>query len=162
MADVRYACADDGNFGACRVAAKVHRPGILVVIGLDWHLLRLDAAALKAFIEFFTPIRAELTVLVDNWREDFVTELNYAAEASNAETFSSAILETPLANAVFVLKVLNDLTKSMDPTTEWVNGERLELNTGPDVAKRCSLALNPYLTMLLQFVCSMQIHTLGV
>ena len=34
-------------------------------------------------------------------------------------------------------------------TTEWVDGTRLDLDASPDVPRLCGVAINAYLTMLL-------------
>lgn len=57
--------------------------------------------------------------------------------------------KTPLAGAVFAPPIVKSASARRVLTTEWVIGERLELSPAADVDKLCSLAMNTYLTMLL-------------
>lgn len=77
-------------------------------------------------------------------------ELDYRLEAANAERFNERIAATPLAAAVFAPAVLPALSTKSVLTTAWVVGERLERSGQADVAALCSVAMNTYLTMLLE------------
>lgn len=57
---------------------------------------------------------------------------------------------TPLAGAVCAPPVVEALTTKKVLTTEWILGTRLELSSAADVTKLCSVAMNTYLTMLLE------------
>tara|TARA_B110000305_G_scaffold82878_2_gene93266 strand:- start:188 stop:412 length:225 start_codon:yes stop_codon:yes gene_type:complete len=57
--------------------------------------------------------------------------------------------QSPLNNVVFAPDVVEHLTTSNILTTQWIDGERLDKYEGEDVSKFCSVAMNCYLTMLL-------------
>jgi len=132
------------------VAVKVQRPGMLEVIALDLHLLRLGAEPIKRILTLTSPLNTDIVGLIDAWGLGFVGELNYVQEAANAEQFESAIAKTPLAGVVCVPPVVNECTTTKVLTTEWIVGERLEQSTASDVTYLCSVAMNSYLTMLLE------------
>merc|ERR1719473_1852578 len=52
-------------------------------------------------------------------------------------------------NAVTAPKVVSELSGSRVIVTEWVDGTRLDTSASPDVPRLCGVALNAYLTMLL-------------
>ena len=51
--------------------------------------------------------------------------------------------------AVTSPSVVRELSTSCLLTTEWVDGTRLDLDASPDVPRLCGVAINAYLTMLL-------------
>ena len=75
--------------------------------------------------------------------------MDYRREAANAERFTESIAKTTLAGAVFAPPVVNAASGQRVLTTEWVVGERLERSPAADVSTLCSVAMNTYLTMLL-------------
>ena len=81
--------------------------------------------------------------------QGFVAELDYGAEAANAESFNDDIADGPLAGAVFAPKVVREASSRRVLTTEWVDGERLDRAQADDVASLCSLAMNCYMEMML-------------
>ncbi len=139
-----------------KVAVKVQRPGVAETIALDLHLLRLGAGPLKALFQANT----DLVGLVDTWGVRFVDELDYVREAGHAVDFSRAIAETPLSGAVFAPEPLEHLTSRKVLTTTWVEGQRLdyvadataegELRRKRRVSQLCGVAMNSYLTMMLE------------
>lgn len=128
------------------VAIKVQRPDIMNQIALDMHLLREVAPIAKAAFNLNT----DIVGTVDTWGAGFVDELDYMQEARNAETFTETIQTTPLTDVVFAPPVVNELSTRKVLTTEWVDGERLDKSAQADVTILCSIAMNTYLTMMLE------------
>jgi len=136
------------------VAVKIQRPGILAEIALDLYILRL-----------LTPIQTVLQnaangvptdqedidtaiVLVDEWGRGFVAETDYRLEAQNTMEFQEAMTKRNL-DAVCAPTVVEELVRDKVLVTEWVDGTRLDLDASPDVPRLCGVAINAYLTMLL-------------
>jgi len=133
------------------VAVKVQRPGMEEVVALDLFLLRSGAPTMKWILGLtFGALNTDLVGLVDVWGEGFVGELDYVEEARNATEFNVKIKETQLGLTVCAPTVVDEYTSGKVLVTEWIDGERLELSKGKDVTKLCSVAMNTYLTMLLQ------------
>jgi len=128
------------------VALKVQRPDIMKQIALDMHLLRELAPIVKRTFN----LNSDTVGTVDAWGAGFVDELDYIAEAENAEYFTESIQATPLAGVVFAPPIVDDLTTGRVLTTEWVDGQRLDKSTNDDVTILCSIAMNTYLTMMLE------------
>ncbi|GAX12709.1 hypothetical protein FisN_15Hh188 [Fistulifera solaris] len=128
------------------VAIKVQRPDITEQIALDMYLVRNFATIAKSFFNLNT----DTVGTVDAWGVGFVDELDYMEEARNAEFFSSKIAETPLREVVFAPTVVDSLSTRCVLVSEWVDGERLDRSTSEDVSVLCSIAMNTYLTMLLE------------
>lgn len=136
------------------VAVKVQRPGILAEIALDLHVLRI-----------LTPIQTKLQnavngakttqddidtaiLLVDEWGRGFVAETDYRLEAQNTIAFEAAMRKRGL-DAVTAPQVVQELVRDTVLVTEWVQGTRLDRDASPDVPRLCGVAINAYLTMLL-------------
>jgi hypothetical protein len=136
------------------VAVKVQRPGILAEIALDLHVLRI-----------LTPIQTKLQnaingakttqddidtaiLLVDEWGRGFVAETDYRLEAQNTMAFGAAMRKRGL-DAVMAPEVVEELVRDTVLVTEWVVGTRLDRDASPDVPRLCGVAINAYLTMLL-------------
>mmetsp|Transcript_128426 Transcript_128426/g.256517 ORF Transcript_128426/g.256517 Transcript_128426/m.256517 type:complete len:749 (-) Transcript_128426:350-2596(-) len=133
------------------VAVKVQRPGMEELIALDLHILRSSSGPLLQVLSIIAAFtRQDLVGLIDAWGAGFVDELNYLDEAANADTFIEFMNQTPLKGAVCAPTVLPELSTKKVLTTEWVVGTRLEESNGPDVTTLCSVAMNTYLTMLLE------------
>jgi len=128
------------------VAVKVQRPNIMNQIALDMHLIRDVAPFLKRTFNLNT----DIVGVVDTWGAGFVDELDYIEEAINAKTFMESIQRTPLSGVVFSPPVVDELTTRKVLTTEWVVGERLDKSAKEDVTILCSIAMNTYLTMMLE------------
>lgn len=130
------------------VAVKVLRPTVREVIATDMFLLRSTAVAVKRYI---TWINTDLVALADELATTFIRELDYLAEASNAERFLEGIKTTALADAVTAPLPLRHLTTGRVLTTEWVEGQRLDAIDSPaERTRMCSVALAAYLMMLLE------------
>ena len=136
------------------MAVKVQRPGILGEIALDLYVLRL-----------LTPIQTQLqnavnrqpttpediataVSLVDEWGRGFVAETDYRLEAQNTIQFEEFMQKREL-NAVCAPAVVEELVRDKVMVTEWVEGTRLDRDASPDVPRLCGVAINAYLTMLL-------------
>jgi len=133
------------------VAVKVQRPGMEEVVALDLYLLKLGAGPARQLLSGSqSGLNSDLAGLIDEWGKGFVEELDYRKEAKNAQQFQAAIERTPLAGAVFAPTVVESCSSQKVLTTEWVDGERLEQSQAEDVTKLCSVAMNTYLTMLLE------------
>lgn len=128
------------------VAIKVQRPDIMNQIALDMHLLREVAPIVKGLFDLNT----DLVGVVDAWGAGFVDELDYLQEAENADEFNTLIQTTPLKDVVFAPTVTNDYSTEKVLMTEWVDGERLDKSAKEDVTILCSIAMNTYLTMMLE------------
>ncbi|KAG7340844.1 ABC1 family-domain containing protein [Nitzschia inconspicua] len=137
---------DDDDGTTIEVAIKVQRPDISTQIALDMHLLREAAKPAKRWFNLNT----DTVGTVDAWGSGFVDELDYLQEARNAEYFREAILETPLKDVVFAPRVIDEFSTSKVLVTEWIDGERLDRSAKEDVTILCSIAMNTYLTMLLE------------
>ena len=136
------------------VAVKVQRPGILAEIALDLHILRvltpLQTIAQNAANGVATSqedIDTAIT-LVDEWGRGFVAETLYPLEATNTINFEAAMRNRGL-EAVCAPQVVTELVRDRLLVTEWVEGTRLDRDASPDVPRLCGVAINAYLTMLL-------------
>lgn len=138
--------SDDDDGIEKDVAVKVQRPNIMNQIALDMHLIREVSPFLKRTFNLNT----DFVGVVDTWGIGFVDELDYIEEAVNAKSFMNSVASTPLAGVVFSPTVLDELTTRRVLTTEWVVGERLDKSEKGDVSILCSIAMNTYLTMMLE------------
>jgi len=128
------------------VAIKVQRPNIMEKIALDMRLVREFGALLKRFVNLNT----DLVGTVDAWGAGFIDELDYIQEGANGEMFSAQIKETPLKDVVFAPAIVNKYTTRSVLVSSWVDGERLDRSSSEDVTVLCSIAMNAYLSMLLE------------
>ena len=128
------------------VAIKVQRPEILDLVALDMHILREAAPLIKKI----AGLESDLVGIVDDWGNGFVDELNYLKEANNAQVFMDSIALTSLKNVVFAPAVIQELSTKKVLVTEWVQGDRLDKSNAADLSISCSIAMNTYLTMMLE------------
>ncbi|EKX41853.1 hypothetical protein GUITHDRAFT_51468, partial [Guillardia theta CCMP2712] len=126
------------------VAIKVQRPDVIKDIALDLYVCRTIAPLWKKFFK----LNSDLVGLIDEWGAGFVNELDYEREAVNSQRFLAAMRARGL-DAVTTAEVVEDLSTERVLTTRWVVGERLEKSSEDDVGRLCGVALNAYLTMLL-------------
>jgi len=136
------------------VAIKIQRPNILSDIALDLYILRL-LTPLQVRISNAvnnvqtTPEDIQLALdLVDEWGRGFIQEVDYRLEASNTKNFIQAMEKRGLVS-VTAPAVVEELSGSRIIVTEWIDGTRLDKANTPDVPRLCSVAINAYLTMLL-------------
>jgi predicted unusual protein kinase regulating ubiquinone biosynthesis (AarF/ABC1/UbiB family) len=126
------------------VAIKVQRPDVIKDISLDLAIVRQLAPAYKKAFS----LNSDLVGLVDEWGRGFVDELDYLREATNGKRFLAAMQARGL-DAVTTSEVVDELSSNRILVTKWVDGERLAKSTEDDVGRLCGVALNAYLTMLL-------------
>ena len=126
------------------VAVKVQRPQVLQNVALDLHLMRSIAPKWQEYKEMNT----NLVGLIDAWGMGFINELDYRKEAQAQTEFSEAMKERGLGS-VFAPEVVPALSSTHVLTTKWVDGERLIDSDSGDVPRLCGVALNAYLTMML-------------
>jgi predicted unusual protein kinase regulating ubiquinone biosynthesis (AarF/ABC1/UbiB family) len=136
------------------VAIKVQRPKVLGEIALDLYLLRLITpfqVKLSNAINKMKTEQGDIDVgisLVDEWGRGFVAEVDYRLEAYNTKQFTMAMERRGL-NAVTAPTVVDELSGPRVLVTEWVEGTRLDKDASSDVPRLCGVAINAYLTMLL-------------
>jgi predicted unusual protein kinase regulating ubiquinone biosynthesis (AarF/ABC1/UbiB family) len=128
------------------VAVKVQRPGIIDSISLDLHIIRTAAPIIKKYAN----LKSDLLEIIDQLGYGFVDELDYRREADNADIFMQSIEDTPLNGVVFAPEVVRGVSSQKILTTKWVDGDRLEESPMEEISKMCSIAMNTYLTMMLQ------------
>mmetsp|Transcript_16533 Transcript_16533/g.33920 ORF Transcript_16533/g.33920 Transcript_16533/m.33920 type:complete len:926 (+) Transcript_16533:142-2919(+) len=153
------------------VAVKVQRPNVLKSVSLDLYVLRSILAPLWTKVSnsrdkkrkqntksennddddnaSMNKSNSDSVALVDAWGEGFVNELDYRAEANATKAFTKAMEERGLSSVVFAPEVIDELCSMHVLTTKWVDGERLSTSNEDDVPRLCGVALNAYLTMLL-------------
>ncbi|VEU43324.1 unnamed protein product [Pseudo-nitzschia multistriata] len=149
------------------VAVKVQRPNVLENVSLDLYVMRSILAPLWNKLiqsrnkkkngdsnsdDDETSLQRSNTdsvALIDAWGEGFVNELDYRAEANATKAFTKAMEERGLGSVVFAPEVVDELSSMHVLTTKWVEGERLSTSNEDDVPRLCGVALNTYLTMLL-------------
>lgn len=85
---------------------------------------------------------------MDEWGRGFVAEVDYLLEAVNTKKFCEAMQSKGL-DAVTAPRVVEELSSSTVLVTEWMDGTRLDRDASPDVPRLCGVAINAYLTMLL-------------
>lgn len=136
------------------VAIKVQRPGILAEIALDLHVLRTLTPIQTVLQNAANGVKTSqedidtAITLVDEWGRGFVAETDYQLEARNTMDFEAAMRNRGL-EAVCAPQVVDYLTRDKLLVTEWVEGTRLDRDASPDVPRLCGVAINAYLTMLL-------------
>ena len=136
------------------VAVKVQRPGILGEIALDLHVLRLLTPIQTTLQNAINGRRTDISdieqgvALVDEWGRGFVAETDYRLEATNTIKFEAA-MRTRKLDAVCAPNVIENLVRDKVLVTEWVTGTRLDKDASTDVPRLCGVAINAYLTMLL-------------
>jgi aarF domain-containing kinase len=103
------------------VALKIQRPNCEQIIALDLYVLRWWSGVANAITTF---LKRDINVqsIIDDFGEIIYRELDYVAEAANAQRFAELYAAI---NDVFVPKVYSDLTTSKVLTMEWVDGYRL-------------------------------------
>ena len=136
------------------VAVKVQRPNVLGAIALDLYLLRILTplqVKLNNAVRKVKTDQGDIDVvlsLVDEWGRGFVAEVDYRLEAYNTKQFGLAMQKRGL-NAVTSPAVVEELSGPRVLVTEWMDGTRLDNDASPDVPRLCGVAINAYLTMLL-------------
>lgn len=103
------------------VALKIMRPGCEEIIALDLYVLRWWSGVYNKIFELLNR-DIDVQSIIDDFGELIYREIDYIAEAANAQRFNE--LYAGITD-VFVPKVYSDLTTSKVLTMEWVDGFRL-------------------------------------
>lgn len=104
------------------VAIKIQRPRCEEIIALDIYVLRWWSGVANIITNL---LNRDINVqnIIDDFGELIYRELDYVAEAANAQRFSE--LYSIQVKDVFVPKVYSELTTTKVLTMEWVEGFRL-------------------------------------
>jgi aarF domain-containing kinase len=103
------------------VALKIQRPKCEEIIALDLYVLRWWAGVYNKVFEILNR-DVDLQSIIDDFGELIYREIDYVAEAANAQRFSELYAGV---TDVFVPKIYSELTTSKVLTMEWVDGFRL-------------------------------------
>lgn len=104
------------------VALKIQRPKCEEIIALDLYVLRWWSGVANILTKLLNR-DIDVQSIIDDFGELIYRELDYVAEAANAQRFSELYAST--VKDVFVPKVYSELTTSKVLTMEWVEGFRL-------------------------------------
>ncbi len=134
------------------VAIKVQRPSVLNDISLDLYIMSILSpiqVKIQNAVNKRATSSADIDValsLVKEWSRGFIDEINYMKEAKNQELFINAMISRNIS-AVTAPKVYLSTKKII--LTQWIDGTKLDIDKSADTARLCSIAINAYLTMLL-------------
>jgi len=103
------------------VAIKIQRPGCEEIISVDLYIMRWYAGLLTWLLEKLGR-KINLVSVIDDFGELIYREIDYTAEASNAQLFGDLYAQIP---DVYVPKVYPDLSSTRILTMEWIEGVRL-------------------------------------
>lgn len=104
-----------------QVAIKIQRPGCEELIAVDLFILRWYAQLVQKGINLLQR-DIDLVSIIDDFGELIYREIDYRAEAVNAQRFAELYSTIP---DVFVPKVYTDLSTGKVLVMEWVDGARL-------------------------------------
>ena len=104
------------------MAIKIQRPKCEEIIALDLYVLRWWSNALWNRVAALLNRDIDFSSIIDDFGELIYREIDYVAEAANAQRFNE--LYSGVTD-VFVPKVYSELTTSKVLTMEWVDGFRL-------------------------------------
>eukprot|EP00536_Pseudo-nitzschia_multiseries_P013591 jgi/Psemu1/261517/estExt_Genewise1Plus.C_5920012 len=126
------------------VAIKIQRPNCEEIIALDLYILRWWSGL---YNKIFQLLNRDINVqsIIDDFGELIYREIDYVAEAANAQRFNE--LYASVAEQVFVPKVYSDLTTRKVLVMEWVDGFRL---TDSASLERCGLDKSKLVDTLVQ------------
>jgi ABC1 atypical kinase-like domain len=103
------------------VALKIQRPKCEEIIALDLYVLRWWSGVYNGFFKLLNR-DIDLQSIIDDFGELIYREIDYVAEAANAQRFNELYAGV---TDVFVPKVYSDFTTNKVLTMEWVDGFRL-------------------------------------
>jgi len=126
------------------VAIKIQRPNCEEIIALDLYILRWWSGI---YNKIFQLLKRDINVqsIIDDFGELIYREIDYVAEAANAQRFNE--LYASVAEQVFVPKVYSDLTTRKVLVMEWVDGYRL---TDSASLEQCGLNKSKLVDTLVQ------------
>jgi len=104
-----------------QVAIKIQRPNCEDAIAIDLYILRFYSGILQSILKYLKR-DINLVSVIDDFGEIIYREIDYRAEAVNAQRFAELYANIP---NIFVPKVYTDLSTSKVLTMEWVDGCRL-------------------------------------
>jgi len=104
-----------------KVAIKIQRPNCEENIAVDLYVLRWYAQQIQKVLRLLNR-DLDLVSIIDDFGDLIYREIDYRAEAVNAQRFAELYASIP---DVFVPKVYTDLSTSKVLTMEWVDGARL-------------------------------------
>lgn len=105
------------------IALKIQRPNCEEIVALDLYILRWWSGIYNVLIKNILKRNIDLQSIIDDFGILIYRELDYIAEASNAQRFNE--LYSGITPDVFVPKVYSDYTTSRILTMEWVDGYRI-------------------------------------
>jgi ABC1 atypical kinase-like domain len=105
------------------VALKIQRPSCEEIVALDLYILRWWSGVYNQIIFRLLNRDIDLQNIIDDFGVLIYRELDYVAEASNAQRFNE--LYAGITPDVFVPKIYSDYTTSRVLTMEWVDGYRI-------------------------------------
>lgn len=103
------------------MALKIQRPRCEEVIALDLYILRWWSGVYNGIFKLLNR-DIDLQSIIDDFGELIYREIDYVAEAANAQRFNELYAGV---TDVFVPKIYSELTTSKVLTMEWVDGFRL-------------------------------------
>jgi aarF domain-containing kinase len=103
------------------VAIKIQRPNCEDAIAIDLYIMRWYASLIQNILKSISR-DIDLVGVIDDFGDLIYREIDYRAEAVNAQRFAELYSDIP---DVFVPKVYTDLSTSKVLTMEWVDGARL-------------------------------------
>lgn len=103
------------------VALKIQRPKCEEIIALDLYILRWWSGVYNGILNILNR-DIDLQSVIDDFGELIYREIDYVAEAANAQRFNELYAGV---TDVFVPKVYSDYTTNKVLTMEWVDGFRL-------------------------------------
>jgi len=104
-----------------KVAIKIQRPNCEDAIAIDLYILRFYSGILQNILKYLKR-DIDLVSVIDDFGEIIYREIDYRAEAVNAQRFAELYANIP---NIFVPKIYTDLSTSKVLTMEWVDGCRL-------------------------------------
>jgi len=131
------------------VAIKIQRPACEETIALDLYILRWWSGVANLFTQGLLRRDVDVQSIIDDFGELIYREIDYVAEAANAQRFNEIYANLPIS--VFVPKVFSELTTSKVLTMEWVDGIRM---TDKDSLRKYGLDKEVLIDSLVQ--CSLR------
>ena len=130
------------------VAIKIQRPNCEEAIAVDLYILRWYSSQIQSLFKILFDRDLDLTNVIDDFGDLIYRELDYRAEAVNAQRFAELYSSIP---QVFVPKIYTGVSTSKVLTMEWVNGARLN---DEEALRRMGLDGTQFVDILVQ--CSLK------
>ena len=106
------------------VALKIQRPACEEIIALDLYVLRWWSGVYNGIFALLNR-DIDLQSIIDDFGTLIYREIDYVAEAANAQRFNELYATSLMGGDVFVPKIYSDFTTNKVLTMEWVDGVRL-------------------------------------